>query len=346
MALYPDQVDDIVKTTLSNFRRIKYTDISLEYQHYISQEILDEKRVVEQGGKDIVFDVKHSNTGTYEHLGLFSTINTNVQDVMAQGTVPWRKQGVHYSYDIDEAAFQSDRETIVNLMTVREHNALNDWVVGHEIDLWSAPTSDSDSRPMGIPFWVKKDATTTVGGAFNGGNPTGFTGGAAGISSTTYPAWRNWTFGYTNPTVDDLVSKIKKALYHTNFIAPNPHPQLGYGKADYQIYTTYTVVDALERLAETRNENLGNDVAKYIGMVTVGRVPMKAVPYLTANDTSDPVYGINWRALRPFVLKGRFMRRTGPLPAPKQPTVRNVYIDSWLNWCCYDRRALWVGSKS
>jgi hypothetical protein len=346
MPLTPDQVDDIVTTTISNFKRMKYTDISLEYQHYCSQEVLDDKRVVEQGGPDIRFDVKHSNTGTYEHLGLFSTVNTNVEDVMTQGTLPWRKQGVHYSYDVDEAAFQSSREMIVNLLAVREHNALNDWVVGCEIDMWSQPASTSDLRPMGIPFWIKKDATTTPGGAFNGGNPTNFTAGAAGISSTTYPAWRNWTFGYTNPTTDDLVAKIKKSLYHTNFVAPNPSPQLGYGKADYQIYTTYGVVDALERLAETRNDNLGSDVAKYIGMVTVGRVPMKAVPYLTANDSTAPLYGVNWRALRPYVLTGKFMRRTGPVQAPKQPTVRNVFLDTWMNWACVDRRALWVGSTS
>lgn len=341
-----DAISDFTTTTISNFKRKKYTDISLQYTEYVSAGILDEKRVVEDGGASIKFDVKRANTGTFRNTGLYAADITNDEDVMTQGEVTWTKQTVNYSYDIDLPEFQTDRETIVRLLTIKEHSALNDYVEGNEQNLWTAPTGTSDKRPYGIPFWIKKDATTTVGGAFNGGNPTGFTAGAAGISSTTYTRWRNWTFGYTNPTTDDLVSKVKKAMWSTKFMAPNPHPTLGYGKADWIIYTTYRVVEPLERLAETRNDNLGADVARYMGSVVIGGVPVKAVPYLETNDTSDPVYGVNWRQFRPYVKSGAFMRRTGPFRAAKQHTVREVHIDTWMNYCSYDRRSLWVGSKS
>ena len=78
----------------------------------------------------------------------------------------------------------------------------------------------------GIPFWLQKDATTNVNGGFEGGNPAGFSGGAGGIDSDAYPRWRNWTFGYTNVTVDDLVKKVKKALTFTHFMPPVQHPNL------------------------------------------------------------------------------------------------------------------------
>jgi hypothetical protein len=199
---------------------------------------------------------------------------------------------------------------------------------------------------MGIPFWIQKDASTTPAGAFNGGNPTGFTSGAASISSTTYPKWKNWTFGYTAVTPDDVVVKIKRSLYETKFTAPNPHPELGYGSAQYQIFTTYDVREPLERLAESRNDNLGNDVAKYINNVLVGGVPVEAVHYLDSNDgTADPIYGINWRAIRPFVKRGANMRQTKK-KAPLQHTVRQIHYDTWMNFGCYNRRALWVGSKA
>jgi hypothetical protein len=193
---------------------------------------------------------------------------------------------------------------------------------------------------------MQKDASTTPEGGFNGGNPTGFSSGAAGVSSTTYPRWRNWTFGYSQVTTDDLVRKVKKALAFTHFQAPVPHPELGFGKSDYTIYTTYRVQEPLERLAESRNDNLGKDVARYMNSVTIGGVPVKWVPYLEANDTSDPLYGVNWKVFRPFVKKGANMRRNPPKPAARQHTVREVHIDNWMNYICYNRRMLFVGSQA
>ena len=341
-----DAISDFTTATISNFRRLKYTDISLDYQNYVSADILDEKRVVEDGGDQIKFDIKKSNTGTFRNTGLYAQDVTSDEDVLTQGAVPWTKQTVSWSYDIDLPEFQTDKDTIVRLLQLKEHNAMNDLVEGNEQNLWTAPSGTSDKRPMGIPFWIQKDATTTVGGAFNGGNPTGFTSGAAGVSSTTYPNWRNWTFGYTTASADDLVAKMKKAMQFTRFMAPVPTPELGYGKADFVVYTTYRVLEPLERLAETRNDNLGNDVAKYINNVLVGGVPIKWVPYLEANDTSDPVYGINWKQFRPYVKSGCYMRRTGPFRKDGQHTVRNVFLDTWMNYCSYNRRNLWVGSKS
>ena len=66
---------------------------------------------------------------------------------------------------------------------------------------------------------------------------------------------------------------------------PIQHPNLQQGTSDYEILTTYRVQEPLERLAETRNDNLGS-VARYMNQVTIGGVPLSWVPYLE-NDTSD-----------------------------------------------------------
>lgn len=346
MALTPDQIDDFVTLTLKHFKRHKWTDLSLEHQQYVSAQIIAEKKVVERGGEQINFKIKHKNTGNARNTGMYAQDQTAVEDVMVSANVPWSMQTTNFSYDIYEDLFQSDRETIIRELQVREHDALSDMAELTEENIWSAPTGTTDTRPMGIPFWIKKDATTTVAGGFNGGNPTGFSGGAAGVSSTTYPRWKNWTFGYTSVTVDDLVTKVKKSLAFTEFMAPVPHPELAFGKSDYQIYTTYRVSEPLERLAETRNDNLGRDVAKYMNQVLIGGVPVKWVPYLEANDTTDPLYGVNWKCLRPFVKKGANMRRNPPKQGARQHTVREVHIDNWMNYIVYNRRATWVGSTS
>lgn len=344
--LTPAQIDDLVTNTTKEFKRGKWTDISLDYQRYVSGEFITEKRVVEQGGTAIQWQLQVSNTGTAVNSGLYAEDVTAVDDVTISASVPWSKQVVSWSYDVDEALFQSDKETIVEMMMVREHAAMNKMHELNEINLWSAPSSTTDYRPMGIPFWLQKDATTTVKGGFNGGNPSTHSAGCAGVSSTTYPNWRNWTFGYTSVTPDDLVVKLKRAIRYTNFVPPDPHPTLGYGGVDYTIYTTYNVVEPLERLAETRNDNLGPDVARYLNRVTVAGVPFRDVPYLTENDSTDPIYGICWRDFRPFSKRGCDRRRSAPIPAPKQHTVRNVFIDSWMNYMCINRRSCFVGSTS
>lgn len=346
MALTPDQVPDFVALTQPLFKRNKWTDISLEHQEYVSATIVSEKKVVEQGGPNIAFRVQVRNTGLARNTGMFAQDVTGVEDVMVSASTPWAMQTVNYSYSIYEDLFQSDRETIIRELQVREHDAMNSMAELNEVNLWSAPTGTTDTRPMGIPFWLQKDATTTVEGGFNGGDPSGFTSGRAGIASATYPKWRNWTFGYTNPTTDDLVKKVKKSLAFTNFMAPVPHPELGFGKSDYQIYTTYRVQEPLERLAETRNQNLGSDVAKYINSVTIGGTPLRWVPYLEANDTSDPIYGINWKTFRPYVKKGCDMRRHPQKEAPKQHGVYEIHIDNWMNYACNNLRYNFVGSKS
>lgn len=345
MALRPDGIDDFVNLTLSNFKMNQWVDLSLEFPEYVSSRIVNEKKLVERGGPDIRFKLQTKNTGLARWTGMYDQDVTGVEDLTIEGVIPWRKATVNWSYDIDEPLFQTDRETIVGELMVREHACMNDMTELMEEALWSAPSSSTDDRPMGVPFWIQKDASTTAAGAFNGGNPSGFSAGAAGISSTTYTRWKNWTFGYTDVN-DTLITRVKKALYNTDFKAPNPHPELGYGKSDFSIFTVYDVREPLERLAETRNDNLGNDVAKYINNVLIAGIPVEAVHYLDSNDgTADPLYGVNWKAFRPFVKKGADMRQTLK-KAPLQRTVRQVHYDTWMNYACYNRRLCWVGSKA
>ncbi len=70
--------------------------------------------------------------------------------------------------------------------------------------------------------------------------------------------------------------------------------------------------------------------------------PVTWVPYLTTNDTSNPVYGLNWKKFRYFFKKGRHMLRHPPQQAAHQHTVREVHMDNWGNFACYDRRANFV----
>ncbi len=342
MPLLPDQIPDFVHTTLNHMPLGKWSDLSLEFTEYIWASMVAPKAVSIPGGTGIQFPLQIKNTDTARPWGLFGKDVTKVEDVMLTGFIPWSATTVSWSYDVMEPIFQSDRETIVDQIRIREYQAKNNQADKDEEQLFGAPTGPTDNVLMGFPFWMQKYATSTDG-AFGGGDPSGFTSGAAGIATATYPRWRNWVFKYTQYTVDDLIRKVKKAMFNTRFQAPVPHPDIGFAKASYQIFTTYRVVEPLERLAETRNDNLGADLARYMGQVVIGGVPVKAVPFLEYNDTSDPLYGVNWKSIGVNTLRGGTMKRTYK-DAPLQHTTKNVFIDNWRQMWSPNRRDLWVGS--
>jgi len=347
MPLLPDQLDDFVNLTLDNFKKRRWVDISLDNQHHIfaSKMFKAKGKDPEKGGVQLNWKIQVTNTGTAKNSELYAVDATGVKDLTQQAKQQWSKQTVNFSYDIDEDAMQSDRETIIREIEVREHSMYNDFFEHMEEAMWSAPSSSTVSPrpPSGVPFWIQK-STTTPGGGFTGGNPSGFTSGAGGLSSSTYSNWKNWAFNYTSVSRDDCLAKWRKAIAFTNFQAPRNYAELARGgESDWGFYTNYDVVEKLEKLLEGRNDNLGVDLAKYAGSAVFKGNPVVWVPYLQTNDTSDPIYGVNWRTLRYFFRKGKHMVRHAPQKAARQHTVREIHMDNWGNFVCYNRRRNFIG---
>ena len=169
MPLLPDQLDDFVNLTLDNFKKRRWVDISLDNQHHIfaSKMFKRKGKDPEKGGVQLNWKVQVSNTGTAKHSELYAVDATGVKDLTQSAKQQWSKQTVNFSYDIDEDSMQSDRETIIREIEVREHSMYNDFFELMETAMWSAPSSDSQSPrpPSGVPFWIQK-STTTPGGGF------------------------------------------------------------------------------------------------------------------------------------------------------------------------------------
>ena len=348
MALMPDQLDDFVNLTLQSFKRKSWIDLSLDQQHHIfaSKFLSGKTRTPYQGGHQLNWKVQTSNTGTAKYSELYSVAATSVKDLTTEAKQPFCKLTANFSYDVHEDSFQSDRETIIREIDVRRHSMYNDVFELAETSLWTAPSSDTESprKPSGIPFWIQKSATTPAGG-FTGGNPSGFSNGAAGINTNTVSGWKNWSFNYTSVSRDDMVAKARKAIEFTHFQAPKQFNELGGGKSDsdWMFFTTYNVLEDLEKLLESRNDNLGVDLAKYAGAVTLKGNPVIWVPYLQNNDSSNPIYGVNFRVFSLYYKKGLDMLVHPPQQSARQHTVREVHLDSWFNFICLNRRRCFVG---
>jgi hypothetical protein len=211
-----------------------------------------------------------------------------------------------------------------------------------ETDFWSKPATSSDTeRTFGVQYWIVRSATSN---GFNGGNPSGFTSGAAGIDSDTYTRWANWTERYVNITKTDLVAKWRRAATKTHFKSPVPIPSYNTGDR-YGYYCNYDVLGTLEELLEAQNDQLGNDIASKDGRTLFRGTPVTYVPKLD-DESTDPVYGINWGVFKPVFLTGEYMREDPPKQAPNQHNVFRVHIDLTLNFVCHNRRRLFICDKA
>lgn len=335
-------IGDVVKTTLRELGRLRWTGIQSDLQEHVAlPKMLKKERVKFSDGYEIQFNVQYKLSGNAKNVGLYGSDSYNVSDTMATGSIPWRHTTTFYAFDRREMTMNSGASRIVDLIKTRRTDAMIDLAERMEIDFWGAPASSSDTTtPYGIDYWVVKNATE----GFNGGDPSGFTAGAAGLATATYTRWKNWTYQYTNVTKDDLIRGWRNAATKTLFKSPVEFPD--YNRGDrYGYYTNYDVIQPLEELLEAQNENLGKDLASMDGAVMFRRNPVVWVPQLDG-DSQDPVYGINWGVFYPVFLAGEYMKEQGPEKAANQHTVMKVDIDTSYNWCCKNRRRLFILNKS
>ena len=353
MALQPNQLDDFVANTLPFFHKNRWKDISLDQQDYIfASRTFEGGKIPVRGGQYLQEQIQVRNTGTFEYTGLYGVADAKVVDLIKTSTMDWSMNRVHWIYDIYENDFQSGPETILRTIQVRQHSMYNDYFEGMEAALWGAPTSSTQDPkvPAGIPFWVQKSASAKPFG-FNGGNPSGFSAGAGGLNSDTYPNWKNGTFRYDALSQDDALSKWAEACHKCYFKAPRSYAELDGGKPRYSFYTTYPVLEQLHKLMTASNDNLGNDVGKYRDTALFKGVPVVWVPALTNSsssvvDTSNPIYGIDWSVIKYYYKQGADRKLHAPITPESQPSVRKVYMDSWGNFICTNRRALFVGTST
>ena len=343
MALEAADIADLVSSTLNDLGRMKLTDISGDLQEYVAfQEIFKKERVTFDSGKAISFNLIDDDNDQAAFTGLYQVDNYGVNDVLTSGSVPWRYGNFNYSWDnheIDMNAASSER--VLDLVKVRRIAAFIAWAKLIETAFWGKPADSTDkTTPFGIDYYVVKNATE----GFNGGNPSGLSSGAAGISSTTQTRWANWTAQYTNMTKTDLIRKMRQAAVKTKFVPPVEINQYSTGDR-YGYYTNYDVIQGLEEVLEDQNENLGNDIASKDGALMFRKRPMRYVSELDS-DSQDPVYGINWGVFKTVFLRGWYMKEAKARTAPNQHNVTVVDNDSTFNWLCYNRRSLFIVNKA
>lgn len=335
-----ENVVDFVNDTLKDLGKPKFTDISSTVQRHVAMKnLLQKNRVVLESGSGIQFNVLVAQSNAARNVALGESDNVNLVDGMVQASTVWRNSQTSYMLIGQLMAMNREPSRIVDWVKQQRVMALISLAELMESNFWAAPSSTDVKTPYGLPYWVTKNATK----GFNGGTLTGYTT-VAGLNTTTYSQWNNWTFPYTAVSRDDFIRGGREAATKTDFIPPVdgiPSPNTG---DEYGFYTNYAVVQPLEEAAESQNDNLGSDVASHDGKTMFRRVPVTWVPWLE-RDTTNPFYGINWGWMKTYILRGWWLRETNIEYTPGQHTVASHFIDLTYNFLSKNRRCHLVGSN-
>jgi hypothetical protein len=332
-----ENLGDLVAATQKELGEPNFTEIASDLQDHVANRVLLKKnKVTIQSGYAIQWDVmvQHSNSASF--VGLFASDNVNVVDGLVQASINWRHVTTNYAIERREIAMNRTPRRIVDLVKARRIMAMIALVEKMEDAFWSFPSASDNDTPLGVPYWVTKNASE----GFNGGIPTGYSA-VAGLSPTTYARWNNWTSQYTNVTKDDFIRRAREAAVKTNFRPPvDGIPTFNTGDS-FGYFTNYDVIAPLEEQLEAQNDSLGNDIASKDGQVLFRRVPVTYVPKLD-EDTTNPLYGLNFGVFKTAILAGEWNKETFIPQQPGQHTVAATHVDSSFNWICRNRRANFV----
>jgi len=336
MSLTTDQVADI---TLETHRKLvkkgAFVNMASDLTDYIGvNEIWEHRQVQFEGGVDWTIPYMMDHNHSARAVGLYESDGSAFGDVMANGAVGPRYVNAHYVYDLREPMFQRGGTAIVNQLKIKYAGMKVAMFELMEQFLWGKPVDSTDKKtPFGLAYWVTRSATE----GYNGGNPSGFSEGRAGISTSTYARYANWTAQYVAASKTDLIRKMRK--FHTKSMWKSPvnHATPDVGKDGKGVYTNYRVIEPLEEAMEAQNMNLGRDIAMFNGTVMFKSRPLIYVPYLEA-DTTDPLFMLDWKHIGVGVQAGWENALTDPYMVPGKHTVRRVDMDISMNMICDDPR--------
>lgn len=339
LGISPDSLDIFLELTLKKYDRKRYVNITAQYhRNEFFERFMAGNKVPEEGGAALAWKARVARINNTRLTQLYDTDQSDVANGFKGAEVKWSMQTTNYTYDVREPGLQGgDLTEIIDIMGAKESEMYEGWADFMFEKMWSLPAVGAEPADLyGVPYWLVKNSSSTAG--FNGGHPSGYSD-VAGISRTTYPNWKNWTFTYTLNTYTrtDIVRKTVEAIKMCYF-APPPKVDGYTGRPRWQMYTTWSVVEALEELAEQRNDNLKKELGFMDGTLTIMGVPLTWNDVLDGGrgratlgplvDTTNPIYGVDWNQFSLRFRKGHNSVRTGPEKVADAHNQRRVFVDN------------------
>lgn len=347
--LTPSHFGDLQVGTLAHIEYMNFSEITSDLTDFLfMSQVINDVQVKTVRGKSFSWKVMVNDNGAAANVGLnYPDAPQNV-DTLVDATAEWRNVKTDWTTVHQVDAMNSGPEQIVDEKLVQEKAAMISLVKLMEANWFGPSVSSTDNvTPWGMKTWITRQNGSTAysSDGFVGGKLTA--GPTLGLSDTTYTRWRNWYGQYTgNPTYDDFVRRLKKAMRRTNFKPPvDGIPKLGGLGPRRAMYSNEALIAGIEELLQQSNENIGFDVTKYLGTVVIQRAPVHYVPYLDA-DTTNPLYCMDSSKVFLYRLEGFWMRRVHFENYPGYHNSRADFIDTTYMPVFVDRRSSFVLATS
>lgn len=344
------QALDTTLMTLEDLDKGHWTDMAFALQDFPGYDMFDENKIVVTDGDQIRINYRYNNNlGNFRWVGLGAIDQIAIEDTYVSGYVPWTKFTTGWGIDKFELSMNRGKSRIVEVLKGKKAMMYGEMAERLEANFFSKGPADSTDTTtgFGLYYWLVYNATE----GFNGGAQTGFSAGPAGVSPTTYPNHRNWTFNYAAISKADAILKMRKAYRKTKFKSPLPKDLQGGRSTEsrkssqYVIFVGYDTLASFENIGESQNENLGRDIAPMDGEITFRSVPIRWAPQLD-DATGAPIIGINKEQTKVVCMEGWDMALSEPEKAPNQHTVLRQHLDYAGNIIMYDRRSAFLGATA
>ena len=328
---------DLVEASIIKYRRGDYVSLITDLVNHPAYDMLVKKSMadsVDISSYQYQWPVRIGTAGSFRFVAPTTPDLATMSDDFTHCRLPIRKMEVGYAFLEEMIDFNMGPEQVFDLVKAKEAGADFDFAEGFENAWWSFTSASNTLSFYGLPYYVTKNSTV----GFNGGAPTGYTT-VAGLSPTTYARWQNYSGNYTNVALDDLIDKMRTMAEATNFVPvlANEKQIVTANQNKLGYYMNQATKKVFENVADSRNDNLGTDVAKNDNKVTFRGTPITYVSWLD-QDTTNPVYQLNWNTWRLLVRKKWWMKRKTLAPYPGQRNQVAVFKDTYCQPACFDRR--------
>jgi hypothetical protein len=334
---FSDIDDAVLETQELLIQRGAFLDLQTDLSQFVAvEQMWKNKKKAFAGGQNWRFDAQIDHNHSAKAVKMYETDTDAMTDVFIRGYMEPRHVNAHYVYDKREPDFQRGGTAIVDLVKSKYIGMMISFYELLEEILWGSPSATDEATPHGLTFWIQKGTDGQEG--FYGLDPSGYEAiGRAHILSSAQARWANWFADYAAITKEDLVRKMRKGHRKTQFRSPVSHAQPNLAAMGNGIYTNDSVIGIMEEILEDQNMNLGTDLDSMGGKTLFKGTPIQYAPKLD-DDTSNPIYMVDWKWMAIGVMQGWENNLTAPYAVPNMHLVSRVDLDATLEMICTNLR--------
>jgi len=343
---YPQATDDAVFDFVrAVYPKLIKKDFALLCQTYTDYVVAKwfSGDVKQMTGSQASWNVVYRKGTSAKHSRMGEKDTVSIQNVSKRGHAQWCHFGFNYSWLRQELLMvQNDPDALIDLLGSRRASEQVGALDDLEAKGWGAPTDSTDAEeiPMGIPFWVQKKLTggTYPTGGFEGGDPSGFTGGAGGLDVSSYPNAQNYTAVFSAWTDEDCIDKLQRAMFKMKYKRPAILNK-DIKAEDYSKTKLFVGLDTklqILNIAKSNQDSLGWDLGVGADEMRFYRHTLDYAPILDS-DTDYPIYLLDMNTIFPIVLKGDKFHET-EVRNSQSHDYFTIHNDLTYQYVCSNRR--------